>query len=60
MELPHSTIWFICGAALVALEATLFPGVGVLFAGLWAITVGSALAIGLIDSLIAQYVVFFI
>ncbi len=60
MELPPSTIWFICGAALVALEATLVPGVGVLFAGLGAITVGAALAIGMIDSLIAQFVVFFV
>lgn len=60
MELSHSTIWFICGAALVALEAILFPGVGVLFAGLGAVTVGVALVLGLIDSLVAQFVVFFV
>ena len=55
-----SSIWLIAGALLIILEIILFPGIGFLFAGLGAISVGAVLIVGLIDSLSAQFIVFFL
>lgn len=57
-----SAIWLLTGAALLALEAFGFPGVGFLFAGLGAILVGLLVELGLIatEALVAQWAVFFL
>ena len=60
MELSPSVIWLIVGSILIALEATLLTGVGLIFAGLSAICVGIALVIGLIESTTVQFITFFL
>lgn len=54
------SIWLIVGALLIILELVLVPGVGFLFAGLGAISVGAGLTVGWIDGLSAQFISFFI
>lgn len=55
-------IWLVCGAILFAVEIAAVPGVGFLFAGFSAITVGVLINLGLIDSasMISQLAAFFI
>lgn len=55
-----SSIWLIAGALLIILELALVPGIGFLFAGLGAISVGAGLVAGWIDSLSAQFILFFL
>src|SRR5689334_17594321 len=45
-----SAIWLICGAIFVAFEATIAPGIGFLFVGLAAITVGGLINFEVIDA----------
>ena len=59
MELSPSAIWFLSGAALVALDILLLTAIWIMFSGLGAITVGAALAGGWNGGLVAQFVVFF-
>ncbi len=58
--LTPSAIWLIAGALLIILELVLVPGIGFLFAGLGAISVGGGLIAGWIDSLSAQFILFFL
>ena len=60
MEFYPSAIWLIAGSVLIAFEATLLPGVGLLFAGLGAICVGVALIAGWIESITFQFIIFFL
>ena len=59
-ELSPQTIWFIAGAALVAIEIFLVPGTGIFFSGLGAITVGTALIAGWIVGGNSQFILFFL
>jgi membrane protein implicated in regulation of membrane protease activity len=56
---PHS-IWFIAGAALVAIEIFLVPGTGFFFPGLGAITVGAVLIAGWVEGTNNQFIMFFL
>ena len=56
---PHA-IWFIAGAALIAIEIFLVPGTGTIFAGLGAITVGAVLIAGWIEGVNGQFILFFL
>ena len=58
-ELPANTVWFIAGAALIAIEIFLVPGTGTIFAGLGAITVGAVLIAGWIEGVNGQFILFF-
>ena len=60
MELSPSIIWLIAGSVLIAFEATLLPGVGLLFAGLGAICVGVALIADWVTSVTVQFITFFL
>lgn len=55
-----SSIWLLAGALLLIVELALVPGIGFLFAGLGAISVGAVLIAGWIDDLSAQLIVFFL
>ena len=59
-ELPANTVWFIAGAALIAIEIFLVPGTGTIFAGLGAITVGAVLIAGWIEGVNGQFILFFL
>ena len=59
MELPPSTVWFVFGAVLIALDVLMLYAIWVMFAGLGAVTVGALLMVGLIDGAVAQFMVFF-
>lgn len=51
-------LWLIAGGIMIVLEFMVLPGVGFLFAGLGAITVGALLQAGLIKEDIWQWVIF--
>ena len=59
-SLNPSSIWLIAGALMIVLELALVPGIGLLFAGLGAISVGIGLTAGWIETLSAQFILFFI
>jgi membrane protein implicated in regulation of membrane protease activity len=60
MELSPSIIWLLAGSILIVFEVTLLSGVGLLFAGLSAISVGIALIAGWIESPTVQFITFFL
>lgn len=60
MEFSPSTYWLIAGALLIGLEIMVLPGIGGLFSGLGALTVGGALLAGVIESTVSQFTLFFL
>ena len=62
MEILHNInyLWLIAGAVLVIFEFMLFSGIGFLFAGLAALTVGALAEMHVLNDLTMQWVVFFI
>ncbi|MBF0171780.1 MAG: hypothetical protein HQK87_11975 [Nitrospinae bacterium] len=59
MDIDYAYLWMIGGGILLGVETLLLPGVGVIFAGLGAVTVGVALLLGLPESAVAQFTLFF-
>ena len=60
-DIPLSSFWFAFGVFLIVLEVMLIPGIGSIFAGLGAVTVGGfLLAGGWIDTTSSQFIVFFL
>ena len=59
MENSMHLIWVLSGLALISIEVLMVPGIGFLFAGLGAISVGVALMGGLFISVTAQVTWFF-
>lgn len=55
-----SSVWLLIGAFLIIVELALVPGIGFLFAGLGAISVGAVYITGGIHSLSAQFILFFL
>jgi len=51
-------IWLIFGAALIIFEVSTIPGLGLLFAGLGALSTGIILQLGYVEGLLAQSVTF--
>lgn len=60
MQFSPSTYWLMAGAVLIGLEIMVLPGIGALFSGLGALTVGAALIAGVIETQIAQFTLFFL
>jgi membrane protein implicated in regulation of membrane protease activity len=62
MEMSVTYAWLIAGVILLAIEIFGFPGAGLLFAGLGAITTGTVLYLGLltIDATGYQFILFFV
>ncbi|MEI6729634.1 MAG: NfeD family protein [Pseudomonadota bacterium] len=52
-------IWLLVGASLIVFEVLTIPGLGILFAGLGALTTAIILQLGYAQSILAQMVVFF-
>lgn len=61
MTLSPTALWLIAGVLFMAAEAFGTPGIGMLFAGLGAITTGAAVYFGWLaeDATTAQFIVFF-
>ncbi|MFQ5483502.1 MAG: NfeD family protein, partial [Nitrospinaceae bacterium] len=59
-DIPLSSIWLFFGVLLIFLEVFLMPGMGMIFAGLGAVTVGGILLTGWIDSASSQFILFFL
>lgn len=55
-------IWLVCGAVFFALEIAAVPGIGFLFAGFAALTVGGLINFGVLDAsvMIPQLAAFFV
>lgn len=62
MDIASSYLWLIAGVVFMALEALGAPGVGFLFAGLGAVTVGSTVYFGMVaeDATVLQFTLFFV
>lgn len=56
MEISNEIQWLAAGFIMIVLEFTFLPAVGFLFAGLAALTVGLAVGLGLIDSVLWQWI----
>jgi membrane protein implicated in regulation of membrane protease activity len=59
MNLSPSAIWLLSGAFLIVLDIIMINVIWVMFAGLGAVTVGALAALGIIDSTVAQFTLFF-
>ncbi len=60
LDFSHGTSWLIAGAFFIFLEIVVLEGIGFLFAGLGAISVGAVLATGRVMEPTHQFVLFFV
>jgi membrane protein implicated in regulation of membrane protease activity len=59
-DIPTSSIWLAFGVFLIIFEVFFIPGIGLVFAGLGAVTVGGVLLTGWIDATSSQFILFFL
>jgi len=59
-DFPISSIWLAFGVFLIIFEVFFIPGIGLVFAGLGAVTVGGVLLTGWIDTASSQFILFFL
>jgi|TARA_B110000438_G_C15557684_1_gene539739 membrane protein implicated in regulation of membrane protease activity len=59
-NMSPSSLWLSVGVFLIFLEIVVFSGIGLLFAGLAAVSVGAALIAGWIDNQSNQFILFFL
>ncbi len=56
MELSNEILWLAAGVTLIVLEFTLIPAVGFIFAGFAALIVGLLVGVGVLDSVLYQWI----
>jgi membrane protein implicated in regulation of membrane protease activity len=60
LDFSHATAWLILGAILIVLEIVVLQGIGFLFAGLGAISIGAVITTGIVEKPINQFILFFV
>ena len=60
LDFSYATNWLITGAFLIFLEIAVIQGIGFLFAGLGAISVGAVLVTGMAKEPTHQFILFFV